>query len=232
MSLFSAIVARAQQGDYGDRLRWRLERIETRPCRFGSEGNGECAMELLWQFVNVIFAVVAIVEWVGTQRFRPWAYRTGIRVIHETRALAQPPRSARSEFETKSGRFKIVGPQLCLFHYPAFMPIQQAGLPQRSGPLLYPPFIKGTLEWNDSQITMQGRVSLLVTVVLIHAAAALTFLIVMPPSDPAPVVFFLVMWTLIIGAFLLLLWYRIRSATRILNEFEAEMSSRAQRAPS
>jgi hypothetical protein len=120
------------------------------------------------------------------------------------------------------------------------MPIQQAGLPQRSGPLLYPPFIKGTLEWNDSQITMQGRVSLLVTVVLIHAAAALTFLIVMPPSDPAPVVFFLVMWTLIflvmwtliIGAFLLLLWYRIRSATRILNEFEAEMSSRAQRAPS
>jgi hypothetical protein len=188
-------------------------------------------MELLWHFVNVIFAVVVIVEWVGTQRFRPWAYRTGIRVIHETRALAQLPRSAISEFETKSGRFKIVGPQLCLFHYPAFMPTQQAGLPQRSGPLLYPPFIKGTLEWNDRQITMQGRVSLLVTVVLIHAAAAIIFLTVMPPPDPAPVAIFLVMWTLIIGAFLLLLWHRIRSATRILNEFEAEILSRAQRNP-
>ena len=105
------------------------------------------------------------------------------------------------------------------------MPIQQAGLPQRSRPLLYPPFIKGTLEWNDRQITMQGRVSLLVTVILIHAAAAFTFLIVMPPSDPAPVVIFLVMWALIIGAFVFLLWLRIRSATRILNEFEAEMLS-------
>jgi hypothetical protein len=75
---------------------------------------------------------------------------------------------------------------------------------------------------------MQGRVSLLVTVVLIHAAVAITFLTAMPPPDPAPVVIFLVMWTLIIGAFLVLLWHRIRSATRILNEFEAEMSSRAQ----
>jgi hypothetical protein len=191
------------------------------------------AMELLWLFVQLAFTAVVIVEWIGTERFWPSAYRTGIRVIHETRALAPPPSSARSEFETTSGRFKIVGPQLCLFQYPAFMRAQQAGPWQHRGRMLYPPFIKGTLEWNDSQVAMRGRMSWLLIVILIQAVAGLaSFPTVIARFDPAPVVIFFVMWTLVTGAVLLLLLRRIRGATRILSEFEAEMSGRAQRDPS
>jgi hypothetical protein len=186
------------------------------------------AMELLWQVVNLVVAAVVIVEWVGIQRFRPWAFGTGFPVFRRARALAQPPRSTVSEFETKSARFKVVGPHLCLFHYPAFMRARQANVPQRSDFMLHPPFIKGTLEWKNGQVAMQGRVSLLVTVVLIYAAAAFTFPMVVTPSDPVPVVIFFVIWALFIGAFVGLLWHRVRGATRILSEFENEMSGRAQ----
>jgi hypothetical protein len=175
----------------------------------------------LWTVVQLVFAAIVIVEWIGIYRFQPWAYRTGIPVIHETRALARPPRSAGSEFESESARFKIVGLQLCLFHYPAFMRVERPGSSRPTGPLLYPPFIKGTIAWNDGQVAMQGRVSWLVTLILIQAAAALAFSVVNAPADPVPVIVSVVVWTLIGGILFLLLWRRIRGASRILNEFEA-----------
>jgi hypothetical protein len=189
-------------------------------------------MDLLWLFVQLVLTVVVIVEWVGTERFSPWAYRTGIPVIHETRSLAPPPPSAKPEFETKNGRFKIVSPQLCLFHYPAMMRARPANSSRHPGRMFYPPFIKGTLEWNDGQVAMQGRISWLLTVFLIQAATGFALPVVIARSDPVPAVIFFVMWTLVVGVVLLFLWRRMRGATRILNEFEADASGRAQRDPS
>lgn len=184
---------------------------------------------ILGIFQQFGLAVIIIVEWIGMRLFQPWAFRTGLKVIRETRSLPRPPQSAGSEFGTKSGHFKIVSPQLCLFHCPA--PKLRWGLrafaqntPRTDATqprTFYPPaFIKGTIEWNNGEAMMHGRLSLTVTVILVYVALgfAFPFMSSFPADWKNP---FLIMWTLMSSVFVLLVWRYLRGATRILSEFEA-----------
>jgi hypothetical protein len=59
--------------------------------------------------------ILSIGESIGMWHFWPRVYATGVRALHETRSLPLPALATGSEFETKSGKFKIISPELCLF---------------------------------------------------------------------------------------------------------------------
>jgi hypothetical protein len=110
---------------------------------------GETSFALLTATWDVVFAleVLAIGEAIGMWLFWPQVlFRTGFLVLQETRSIPLPTPAVGSEFETKSGRFKIIAPQLCFFrrrmHWlSVFMPFS----------------IKGSLRWNGSGMEVEGR---------------------------------------------------------------------------
>jgi hypothetical protein len=92
--------------------------------------------------------VLSIGEAIGMWRFWPRVYGTGVRALHETRSLPLPTLATGSEFETKSGKFKIIAPEFCLFR-PHM---------SRDDVHVYTPFlVKGSLRWNGDRATIEGR---------------------------------------------------------------------------
>ena len=169
-------------------------------------------MQWIWSFVQWALLGLVVVEWVATRRFQSWAFRiTGLQVFHETRSSPGLPRS--DEFETKNGRFKLVSPRVYLFYY---YPV--------------PLFFKGTIEWNEGQVTMHARISLALTLMLAFVVlGGFTLLFMAPPSTHVSVgmtATFLVMWTLMSVVFLLLVWRIIirRAPRMILSELEVGTS--------
>ena len=129
----------------------------------------------------------------------------------------------------KSGRFKIVTPELCLFHYPGWIPQPAPWMPVSNRRIGTFPLIKGIIEWNDGHVTMDARIPLGLICFLVCGVSSWTFPLIMPSSNPvslsADMQFFLVaglviMWTLMSSVLLLFVWRGIRRATRILGELE------------
>jgi hypothetical protein len=109
----------------------------------------------------------------------------------------------------------MISPQLCLFYYPG---VSVFYLPRKR----YAPIIKGTIEWNDGQATIHGRISL---GLILTFATFFAFAFIPSPSVPADVKNrLLVGLALMAGLFLLFVWHFVRGARRISSEFEAEMA--------
>jgi hypothetical protein len=108
----------------------------------------------------------------------------------------------------------MIAPQLCLFYYPGSSVVPWLTRKR------YSPLIKGTIEWNDGQATMHGRISL---GPLLISATLIAFPFIPSASVPADVNYrLLIMWAppLWGGLCLLFLWHFVRGARRIPSEFE------------
>ena len=96
---------------------------------------------------------LAVAEGIGVWRFGSWAYRLGPCVLRESRQLPLPSGIVpmTEPFETANGRFKLVGPDHCLFRGRlGFFRIR-----------LNTPFpIKGSIRWRGAQAEVEGRIPL------------------------------------------------------------------------
>src|ERR1700677_3662453 len=95
----------------------------------------------------IVSFFLAIGEYLGVLRFWPWAYRSGICVVRQTRYLPAPTESTESEIQTESGKFKIIAPELVLFRY-------------REDALVFGFAAKGTLLWHGDDATVEVRIPL------------------------------------------------------------------------
>jgi hypothetical protein len=161
--------------------------------------------------VAVVSWLLAIGESIGMWRFWPRVFETGIRVLQEARSL---PLAVGSEFETKSGKFKIIAPQLCFF---------------RRRMSFYSPFpVKGSLRWNGSRAAIEGRIPVSTTLFLAAWLIAWTIGMAIVASKPGNLVgglaYLFLGWAFTAGICLLSIPFEIRRAMRILREFEAQVS--------
>jgi len=158
--------------------------------------------------------LLAIGESIGMWLFWPRVFETGIRVLQEARSLPLATLAVGSEFETKSGRFKIIAPQLCLF---------------RRRMSFYSPFpVKGSLRWYGSWVAIEGRIPVSTTLFLAAWLVAWTIGMAIVASKPGNLVgglaYLFLGWAFTAGICLLSIPFEIRRAMRILREFEAQVS--------
>lgn len=89
-----------------------------------------------------LFWLLFVIEWIGTLRLSPWAFRFGPVVIRETYSLSLPLDScrARSGDETARADWRLVGPTFCLFRFRVRL----------LGPTLHTPFlVKGAIQGQE-----------------------------------------------------------------------------------
>jgi len=168
---------------------------------------------------GVALWLLAIGESVGMWRFWPRVFEIGVRVLQEARSLPLPTLAVGSEFETKSGKFKIIAPQLCFFRMR--MSCMNADL--------HTPFpIKGSLRWNGSRVAIEGRIPVFTTLFLAAWLVAWTIGMAIVASKPGNLVggvaYLFLGWAFTAGICLLSIPFEIRRAMRILREFEAQVS--------
>lgn len=116
--------------------------------------------ELIGYVIEIAFAfallatVAGVAEWIGVLRFSAWAYRVGPKVLNETRWMAIPPADVNEVFETEKGRFKLVAPNVCLFHPRT-----------RWLSVLDALAVAGTITWGEEsgEATVVGRIPLFTT---------------------------------------------------------------------
>jgi hypothetical protein len=166
--------------------------------------------------------LLALREFIGMWRFWPRVFGTGIRVLQETRSLPLPTLTVGSEFETKSGKFKIIAPQLCFFR-------------RRMRWLdfdVHTPFpIKGSLRWNGSRAAIEGRIPVFTTLFFAAWLVGWTIGTAIAAFEPGQLVgggaFLFLGWAFAAGMCLLSIPFEIRRAKRILREFEAQVAGPA-----
>jgi hypothetical protein len=101
---------------------------------------------LLLLFVGV--ALTGLVESWGRRSFWPKWHDAGLRVYRETLPLPEPDLPPGSVFETKNGRFKVIGRGQCLFH-------------QKSRGLFDTDKwfnLKGSLQWTEGRAMAVARI--------------------------------------------------------------------------
>ena len=153
-------------------------------------------------------------------RFWPAVFRYGVRVWQEARALPLPTRAVGSAFETRHGKFKFVDPQLCLFRW-------------RMGWFsfdVHTPFqIKGSVRWNGSQATVEGRIPVFTTLFmaawLVGCTVGGATMTLQPEGLVGGLGFLLLGWSF--GALMCFIAvpFEVRRAKRILSEYEAHVTA-------
>src|SRR5262249_31971162 len=163
--------------------------------------------------------LLGIGESIGMWRFWPRVFETGFRVLQEARSLPLPTLAVGSEFETKSGKFKIIAPQLCFF---------RRGMSWLNVDFHTPFPVKGSLRWNGSWAVIEGRIPVSTTLFLAAWLVGWTIGMAIVASKPGNLVgglaYLFLGWTFTAGICLLSIPFEIRRATRILREFEAQVS--------
>ena len=161
--------------------------------------------------------VLSIGEAIGMWRFWPRVYGTGVRALHETRSLPLPTLATGSEFETKSGKFKIIAPEFCLFR-PHM---------SRDDVHVYTPFpVKGSLRWNGDRAAIEGRFpvcpALFIAAWLVGFTTGMAKEVSKGNLVGGLTTLFLV-WAVTAAICLWSIPFEIRRAKRILREYEAQV---------
>src|SRR5712691_7913964 len=113
---------------------------------------GAAIFIVAWSFV-VLAMLFAVVEDVAAWRFARWPFKLGPRILRMRVALPEPRSvvAASHLVTTHSGRWKVLGPYLCLFrpHLPLFV------LRIRT-----PYGLRATVRWEGSHANIEGRLPL------------------------------------------------------------------------
>jgi hypothetical protein len=184
---------------------------------------GAATFIVAWSFV-VLAMLYAVVESIAAWRFARWPFKLGPRVFRMRVALPRPRSAvgANDVITTASGRWKILGPDLCLFrpHVPLFGRGVRTAYERHA-----------TVRWEASHANIEGRLPL--SSILVGAtwlATATIWCIIALPSPE----FHTVAPLALLGswAFVGLLtwwgiWFELRRARRIVEEFRRALARAA-----
>lgn len=163
----------------------------------------------------LLAAIGGTAEWIGVLRFSAWAYRIGPLVLRQSKPIAIPPAEINHVFETEKGRFKLVEPNVCLFH------------PRTRWLSILDAFaVACTMTWSpeDGEATVEGRIPLFTMVFMWFWAigwVAAGYYVVYTQGDPfigwgvaasAPMA--------LVGAWYYLVPLEAARAIRVLGELE------------
>jgi hypothetical protein len=177
-----------------------------------------CVSEILMASlcVGVVSWFLSVAELIGMWWFWPRLFRAGICVLRKTQMLPSPAdQFVGSELVTSNGKILVVNAGLCLF---------RSMMPWLTFSTWTPFQIKGSLKWNGSQTTVEGRIPVFAT--LYHSAFLVGWTVncvmvaVKPGTLLLGVLALLVGWGFLAALCFFSIRLEIRRAKEIVREFQ------------
>ena len=176
---------------------------------------GAAIFIVAWGFAALAM-LYAAVEDIAVWRFARWPFELGPLILRMQAPLSEPRSvvAATDVITTTSGRWKVLGPELCLFrpHVPLF------GRGVRT-----PYGLRATVRWDRTQANIEGRLPLSSILMSATWLAAATIWCAIAWASPefrtvAPVAL-LGSWAFVGILTWWSIWFEMRRARRIVEEF-------------